>query len=194
MPVDHPQGQKAIRMVRAGTFESPAVSKQQQWAPGLSSHSLPPLCRYRQRTVHCSRHRNQEMSCKSFGETEEESGGKNIRQQNKKKKGKRNKGSNKNARSNLRTDGLGNTDADLRSADNQCPFGTQQESGIGPPDVHWPVSQLGTQGGSTGPRQAPTPPPLAGRSPSTGRLDTKTRHIRLSNLCLRVATTASQPL
>ena len=105
MPVDHPQGQKAIRMVRAGTFESPAVSKQQQWAPGLSRHSLPPLCRYRQRTVHCSRHRNQEMSCKSFGETEEESGEKNIRQQNKKKKGKRNKGSNKNARSNLRADG-----------------------------------------------------------------------------------------
>jgi hypothetical protein len=40
---------------------------------------------------------------------------------NKKKKGKKNKDSNKNVKSGLRADGLGNTDADLRSADNQWP-------------------------------------------------------------------------
>jgi hypothetical protein len=35
--------------------------------------------------------------------------------------------------------------------------------------MHWPVSQLWTQGGGiAGPHRPPSPPPFAGRSPSTG--------------------------
>ena len=109
------QVQKAIRMARAGTgtLESPALSN----SNGLpDEHPFIASAVQIQRTSHCSRHRNQETSCRSFGETAKESGKrKDQAAEQEEKKEKKNKGSmnKQNVKSNLRIDGLGNTDANL---------------------------------------------------------------------------------
>jgi hypothetical protein len=100
--------QKAIRVVRAGTSESPAVSN----SNGLpDEHPFTASAVQIQRIVRgiATRKRVAKVLEKHRKDREK----RKIRQQTKKNTGKKNKGSKQNARSDLRADGLGNTDADL---------------------------------------------------------------------------------
>jgi hypothetical protein len=100
--------QKAIRMVRAGTFKSSTVS---------NSNGLPDEQPFIASTVQIQRIvrgiATRKRIAKVLEKQRKNRGKGKTRQQNKKKKGKKTKDSKQNAKSNLRTDGLGNTDANL---------------------------------------------------------------------------------
>jgi hypothetical protein len=99
---------KAIRMVRAGKYASPAVSNSNGLpaekpfiASAVKIQSIVRGIATRKRVAKVleKQRKNREKG--------------KIRQQNKKKKGKKNKDSKKNVKSNLRIDGFENTDANL---------------------------------------------------------------------------------
>jgi hypothetical protein len=89
-------------------------TQQQATAMGsrMISHSLPPLCRYS--ALFAASQPGNALQRRSW-RNNERIGKKerSLRQHNKKKKGKKNKDSKQNARSDLRSDGLGKIDADL---------------------------------------------------------------------------------
>ena len=99
---------KAIRMVRAGEFKSPAVSNTNELPAELpfiaSAVKIQSVVR-----GFAARKRVAKVLEKQRKNREK----KQIRQQNKKKKGKKNKDSKKNVSSNVRIDGFENTDANL---------------------------------------------------------------------------------
>ena len=99
---------KAIRMVRAGKFKSPAVSNTNELPAELpfiaSAVKIQSVVR-----GFAARKRAAKVLEKQRKNREK----KQIRQQNKKKKGKKNKDSKKNVSSNVRIDGFENTDANL---------------------------------------------------------------------------------
>ena len=100
-------------------------SKQHQsMGSRMSSHSLSPLCRYS--ALFAASQPGSSAESKGLNKQTKNRGKRKTRQQNKKKKGrelKKKRGSNKNVKSSLRTDGLGNTDAkqSVKCRQNQCP-------------------------------------------------------------------------